>query len=254
MQSPPYLSELLTRLPSELSGDQLFLHLGHFCEGKSDMGRAQRQMNAEVLGRADLGPGLSVLDVGCGIGGTLAAVGDGLRRTGLDIGADQLAVAERSVPGVTWVHGDACEMPFDDESFDRILCIEAAFHFSSRRRFFLEAARVLKRNGRLVMSDIIIGTEAPNHIVELVTAGLAPWPDPLGTEGSLAQLAPEFELMVEDVTDSVAPSFADLMGPDAINQPWRCVGGADQGTAALGHLCSRSHLSIVYVTAQLKRL
>jgi len=252
MRSPPYLTELLTRLPAELSGDQLFLHLGHFVDGNTDMRRAQRRMNEELLGRSALEPGNAVLDVGCGIGGTLAAVGAGFDRVGVNIGADQLAVAERSVPGVRWVHADATQLPFEDDSFDRILCIEAAFHFSSRRAFFREVARVMRPNGRLVMSDILIHSGAPADIVALVTEGLAPWPDPLRSPESLPEIAAPLELEIDDVTSAVAPSFSALMGVDALADPRGCTDGGDRGTAALGHLCQLGLLSVVYATGQLK--
>ena len=209
-------------------------------------------MNEELVRRAALGPGMAVLDVGCGIGGTLAAIGAEFTRTGLNIGDDQLAVARRSVPDVNWVHGDAMAMPFDDGSFDRILCIEAAFHFPSRRGFFEEAARVLRPGGRLVMSDLLVGAGGPPDLVALVTSGLGPWPDPYGSEGPLEQIASGLDLEVEDVTALVAPSFAVLMGEEAVADPLICADGGDRGTAALGSLCAGGWLSIVYATGQLK--
>jgi len=47
-----------------------------------------------------------------------------------------------------------CRLPFPDASFNHVLCVEAMFHFASRRTFFAEAARVLKPGGAMVASDI----------------------------------------------------------------------------------------------------
>ena len=39
---------------------------------------------------------------------------------------------------------DATELDFRDNSFDSIICVEAAFHFDTREKFVREAYRVLK--------------------------------------------------------------------------------------------------------------
>lgn len=51
---------------------------------------------------------------------------------------------------------DATKLAFEDSSIDNMLCIEAAFHFSTRSRFFEEAHRVLRPSGRLVMLDVLL--------------------------------------------------------------------------------------------------
>ncbi len=80
--------------------------------------------------------------------------------TGLNIDARQLAAAEaQTKPAngnkIGWVEADACRLPFEDNSFDRVLAVECIFHFPSREKFLAEAARVLKPGGYLAVSDFV---------------------------------------------------------------------------------------------------
>ena len=67
-------------------------------------------------------PGGSALDVACGSGKLtveLARIaGAGGRVVGLDFSARMLDVARRDHPDITFVEGDALNLPFDDSSFD----------------------------------------------------------------------------------------------------------------------------------------
>ena len=107
---------------------------------------------------ADLGglrPEDRVLDVGFGAGPQLEHWL--AREPRLVVGLDRTAghcraAAERGLPFV--LKGDGARLPFADASFDLLLCVEAAFHFDTRERFFKEAHRVLEPEGKLVLSDL----------------------------------------------------------------------------------------------------
>jgi len=50
-------------------------------------------------------------------------------------------------------HADACNMPFDDETFDRVFCLEVVEHISDIKKFYVEAARILKLRGILIITS-----------------------------------------------------------------------------------------------------
>lgn len=108
--------------------------------------------------------GLAVLDVGCGFGGTVAHINENyadMHLVGLNLDERQLQRARSQVQPVSRNHiefrqGNACALPFPDQSFDIVLAVECIFHFPSRASFFQEVQRVLKPDGRLALSDFVV--------------------------------------------------------------------------------------------------
>ena len=58
---------------------------------------------------------------------------------------------------------DATSLNFENQSFNNIICLEAFFHFHTRKKFLREAYRVLKSSGTLVLSDILLTDWGKNH-------------------------------------------------------------------------------------------
>lgn len=134
---------------------------------------------------AALASGRDVLDAGCGVGwGSVALANAGAHQVvGLDI--DELAIAnardradarERAAATTMFVRGDLRALPFDDASFDLVVCFEALEHVTDPDRVLDELRRVLRPNGVLAVSSPNRGVYPsgnPFHLHELTSQELA---------------------------------------------------------------------------------
>jgi SAM-dependent methyltransferase len=103
---------------------------------------------AEML-RPDL-PVARALDVGCGTGhSTVALLPHAQQIFGLDLSSVMLAQAAPH-PRIAYRKGHAEALPFQLESFD-LVTVSSAYHWFDHDRFLLEAARVLRPGGWLVL-------------------------------------------------------------------------------------------------------
>lgn len=76
------------------------------------------------------------------------------RLAGVEPSADMLAIARSRLPGVELHVAGAEALPFPDESFEVLTCIEVMEHVPAelRRQAFREMRRVLAPRGRLIMT------------------------------------------------------------------------------------------------------
>ena len=102
----------------------------------------------------------SILDVGCGIGGSTLYLAQKLAATatGITLSPVQAARAkERAQEAdldsrVNFQVADALEMPFEDNSFDLVWSLESGEHMPDKEKFLKECHRVLKPEGILIMA------------------------------------------------------------------------------------------------------
>jgi ubiquinone/menaquinone biosynthesis C-methylase UbiE len=112
----------------------------------------------DLVQRAELRAGESVLDVACGTGvvARLAAKEVAPEKvTGLDLNGEMLAIA-RSFPddgaSIEWIEGSALDLPFSSDEFDVIFCQLGLQFFPDRPRALAEMRRVLRHGGRVALS------------------------------------------------------------------------------------------------------
>jgi ubiquinone/menaquinone biosynthesis C-methylase UbiE len=127
-------------------------------------GPAEQKKIAELL---KFGPEARALDVACGAGGPSLAFVErtGCRLVGVDIVPEGIAcaTAEAEKRGLAdrahfiVVAADQ-RLPFENDAFDAVMCIDSISHFPDRHSALRDWARLLKPRGRLVFTDPVVVT------------------------------------------------------------------------------------------------
>lgn len=118
-----------------------------------------------------------VLETAAGTGAVTRALATvlppGTRIVATDLNQPMLdrAAAVGTQRPVDWQQADAQQLPFDDGSFDVVVCQFGAMFFPDKPRAFGEARRVLRPGGTLLFS--VWDTLAHNELADTVTAALA---------------------------------------------------------------------------------
>jgi arsenite methyltransferase len=146
-------------------------------------GEATTRRALELVG---LGPADRLLDVACGQGTSvlLAAREFGSRAVGADLsdsafGQARAEAVDEGIGGrVSFVRADALDLPFEDASFDAVLCECSLSSFADKPRAASEIARVLRPGGRAAVSDVVadperIPTELRGSLATLACLGEA---------------------------------------------------------------------------------
>jgi SAM-dependent methyltransferase len=114
----------------------------------------------------DLSPGDHILEVASGSGGPALYLARKFkcRITGLDINdagvktANQQAL-DANIPDAKFQIANVDErLPFDDATFDAVMCVDSMNHFRDRLRCFREWQRVLKSGQRALFTDPVVIT------------------------------------------------------------------------------------------------
>ncbi|MFG3818841.1 methyltransferase domain-containing protein [Limnothrix redekei] len=139
------------------------IHLGHYGSPprRKDFIQSKHDFVHEMArwgGLDQLPPGTTVLDVGCGIGGSsrILARDYGFAVTGITISPQQVQRARELTPpslNAQFQVDDALNLSFPDASFDVVWSVEAGPHMPDKARYAQEMLRVLKPGGILVVAD-----------------------------------------------------------------------------------------------------
>lgn len=238
-------------------GDSFHLAIFRGSEPRVEAIAATERLVADEGG---FGPGMKILDVGCGVGGPALSIAEysGAHVTGIDLVAGNVEVAQASAVArglddrVTFRQADAMSLPFPDAAFDHVYVLEAGCHAPDKSRFYSECARVLQPGGRFLGFEWLRGegltaegeVEAIEPICEhfavpymitlselrtyLVAAGLEPeWIGEAAARGNVARnwepLEPDTAARVHALqTDAAEPGLRTLS-----------IGGAALARAAL---------------------
>jgi len=128
-----------------------------------------RAATRDLAALADLQATHRVLDLGCGIGGParVLAAEYGCRVTGLDLvstyceAATELTRRVGLADRVDFKQGDMREMPFGEDSFDRVWSQHTTMNIPDKAALAAEVRRVLKPGGKAVFYEVCTGDGQP---------------------------------------------------------------------------------------------
>lgn len=112
----------------------------------------------ELIGSLDLN-GCTIVDIGCGRGGTAALVAEtfSAQVTGIDRSSEAIAFcrATHLDPSLRFEVGDALNIPLDNESCDVVMNVESSHSYSNLSKFLGEVRRISRPGAWFLHTDLL---------------------------------------------------------------------------------------------------
>lgn len=93
----------------------------------------------------------------------------------LDINIALLKYGYRKKRYISFTHANICDVPIKDNNYDNIIFARCFHHIHHHKKAFRECARLLKKNGHIIIADPIFflrDKSTPPHMVNSSTDGL----------------------------------------------------------------------------------
>ena len=173
------MNESATQQPIAVNPNKALWEKGNF----SLIAETMRESGAALVNQLNVGPGLQVLELGCGDGNTaIPAARLGATVHGVDISSKLVAAANKRIQqeGLTNIivrEGDAANLEgIADNSFDLVVSIFGAMFSPKPFEVAKEMVRVTRRGGRIVMGNWI--PNDPTMVAQLLKISSAYTPPP----------------------------------------------------------------------------
>jgi tocopherol O-methyltransferase len=134
------------------------LHHGYWIHGDESKERAQLQLTEHLAELSNVQTGSSVLDIGCGFGGSSLYLARKYKAsaTGITISPVQVEMARKAAAAeqldARFLLMDAEALDFTQQ-FDLLWSVESISHYQDHRSFFANAVRFLKSGGVFALTD-----------------------------------------------------------------------------------------------------
>ncbi|MBR6873427.1 MAG: class I SAM-dependent methyltransferase [Ruminococcus sp.] len=131
----------------------------------------------DVLAELEKEPFDDLLDCGCGTAPMLSLLHRKYPEkhlTGIDLTPKMIETAKaKKMKNVELVVGDCEDLPFEENSFDAVICCQSFHHYPNVQDFFNSVYRVLRPGGRLVLRDMTMKSGAVRWICNHIEMPLA---------------------------------------------------------------------------------
>ena len=213
------------------------MHHGYYGpDGKQEKNRRQAQIDMieELLNwgaesqASNLWPPTSILDVGCGIGGSTLYLAEKFNATAMGITlspvqakrAKELSESANLSQQTNFIVADALDMPFADESYDLVWSLESGEHMPNKQKFLQECHRVLKPGGTIIMATWCHRTldghygqltdDERRHLADIYRVYALPYIISLPEYEAIAENISFQDICIADWSTAVAP-FWDMV-------------------------------------------
>lgn len=126
-----------------------------------DRGYHARQLYPDVLRKLDKFSFNNLLDIGCGTGNLLSTISSkyDTEIAGVDISPKMLKIASEKLGSKADLReADSENLPFDDASFNMVMCTDSFHHYPHPNIVLNEIRRVLKPKGNILIADMSANT------------------------------------------------------------------------------------------------
>lgn len=251
-----------------------FLSFGYWETGKESYVEAAKRLLKFFIENSDVKKAEKILNVCCGYGSETFGYYEKFKPKlieGIDITKLEIDYANDKAKSlgldkkIKFSHGDACILNFPENSFSQIFGIEGPANFNTRENFFKAAGKVLKKDGELILTDIILGKKFRRRKkIHNLFVGFASkwWVVPRANWVDEETYRKQIEnagmkiIFLKNIGDKVFPGYAGYCSrKKTIKEVMRDRGflaaiGFSLISVALGYLYKRGWIKYIYVKAK----